>query len=162
MNYFKKFGLAVYAMLMLFVASLTTNSYASVDFSEDAPSARKDAEQSRSQPQQKASGAVTTNKKIKLAENNPIAGLLCKAIRAFTGTVSKIIAVILIMGLGVVLLQATPTSPVSPVTIVSFIIGIGIFFSAEFMIGKLMGDAGYGGDAGKACDCKYGVGNCDV
>lgn len=150
-------------VFLLFKALLCTGvysaSHAAIELSETP-----DASQSggSAPPSGNPASKPTVNKKLNLAENNPVAALLCKGIRAFTGTISKIIGVILLIGLGINLLQATAMNPINPVTVVSFIIGIGIFFSAEFLIGKLMGDAGYGGDKNRACDCKYGISNCDA
>jgi type IV secretory pathway VirB2 component (pilin) len=156
-------GRKLIALVMLFFGSQIfigklSLSYAAIELSDPSPSKEKSGTSLKDKPADKP----TVNKKLNLAENNPVAALLCKAIRAFTGTISKIIAVILLIGLGVTLLQSTAMNPINPVTIVSFIIGIGIFFSSEYLVGKLMGDAGYGGDKNRACDCKYGISNCDV
>ena len=98
------------------------------------------------------------SKKLNLAENNPVAALLCKGIRAFTGTVAKIIAVLMLIGLGISLLSATQISPVTPVTFMAVIIAVAMLFSSEYLVGRLMGDSGKGGaDGMKACDCKYGL-----
>ena len=100
------------------------------------------------------------SKRLLLAENNPVAALLCKAIRAFTGTVAKVIALLMLIGLAINLFAATTYNPVSPVTIVSLIIGATILFSADSVIGLIIGDAAQGREA--ACDCKYGIANCET
>jgi type IV secretory pathway VirB2 component (pilin) len=113
--------------------------------------------QSRAQPQSRAPN-TGISKKLNLAENNPIAALLCKVIRAFTGTIAKVLAVILIFGLGIMVLSATSVNPVSPVIVTSLLVGIGMLFSAEYLVGRITGDAGYGGSGkGKSCDCKHGI-----
>jgi type IV secretory pathway VirB2 component (pilin) len=104
----------------------------------------------RQSPPQKA-----VSKKLNLAEKNPVAALLCKGIRAFTGTIAKIIALIMLIGLAVNLFSATTYNPVNPVTVVSLIVGITVLFTADTIIGKIFGDAGMGGQT--SCDCKYGI-----
>jgi type IV secretory pathway VirB2 component (pilin) len=110
---------------------------------------------------QKAVQPGKVSERLKLAENNPIAALICKMIRAFTGTIAKIIAILMVIGLAIALFAANTISPVTPVTIVSVIIGAGILFGADRTLGKIMGDAAMGGSASSACDCKYGV-SCDT
>lgn len=146
MFYYKLFS----AIFLVFFS--VANVFAAIDFADEP------------EPQAKSSNSVeasktteTANPRLKLAENNPVAALLCKAIRGFTGTLAKIIAILMVIGLGVALLAATPQSPVTPVTIVSVVIGVGILLSAETLIGILAGEAGEGGgDYKKSCDCKYG------
>jgi type IV secretory pathway VirB2 component (pilin) len=131
-----------------------------VDLNDNEPSGQVNQANNTPQPQEldakNSQGQATTNKRLKLAENNPIAALLCKMIRAFTGTIAKIIAVLMIIGLGVNLFSANAINPVSPVTIVSVILGVGMLFSADYVVGKIMGDAGMGGTS-SSCDCKYGI-----
>lgn len=141
-----------YILLFAFFANVL--QAATVDFSENA----KQQEETIQSESKSAKAGTTTNRKLNLAENNPIAALLCKALAAFTGTIAKIIAVIMIIGLALVLFSATNMQPITPVTLVSVILGIGILFSADYVIARLLGDAGQGGGSlKKACDCKYGL-----
>ena len=96
------------------------------------------------------------NSRLNLAEKNPVAALLCKAIRAFTGTIAKVIALLMIIGLAINLFAATTYNPVSPVTVISLVIGAGILFSADLVVGRIIGDAAKGSKE-SACDCKYGI-----
>ena len=150
----------LFSISFLMVVSFAFVAVAAVDFAdEEAP-----PEASVNQNNSRAPAPTTVqNKKLQFAENNPIASLLCKAIRAFTGTIAKVIAVIMILGLGITMLQATGSSPVSPVVVVSLILGIGMLLSAEKLVGIFTGDSGYGGTgAGLSCDCKYGLnGECE-
>jgi type IV secretory pathway VirB2 component (pilin) len=150
----------LFSISFLMIVSFAFFAVAAVDFAEEetvsnAPSNANNAKATTS--------PRTANTKLKFAENNPIASLLCKAIRAFTGTIAKVIAVFMILGLGITMLQATSTNPVSPVVIVSLILGIAILLSAEKLVGIFTGDSGYGGEgAGLSCDCKHGLnGDCE-
>ena len=133
-----------------------------VDLSESEPN--NQVNQASNAPKTQESGAKAAqgevSKRLKLSENNPIAALLCKIIRAFTGTIAKIIAVLMVIGLGMNLFAANAMNPVSPVTIVSVILGVGILFGADYVVGRIMGDAGTG-SASSSCDCKYGI-SCDT
>jgi type IV secretory pathway VirB2 component (pilin) len=143
----------------LMITSFSFFAVAAVDFAdEEAPS-----DVPSNETDSRTTSTKVQNKKLQFAENNPIAALLCKAIRAFTGTIAKIIAVFMILGLGITMLQATGTNPVSPVVIVSLVLGIGMLLSAEKLVGIFTGDSGYGGTgAGLSCDCKYGLnGECE-
>ena len=160
-NFTKRVSM-IMALIFIFMSSFSFLVSAAVDFSDEDTTVSTNDESSKNAQSMDSRAQKTKNKKLNLAENNPIAAMLCKVIRAFTGTIAKVLAVFMILGLGVTMLSATPTSPVSPVTIVSVILGIGMLFSAETLVGRLMGDAGYGGDAGKTCDCKYGLqGDCN-
>lgn len=132
--------------------------FAVVDVSDDATQySQPNTSKSNNHPAA-ATGPGKLSTKLNLAENNPVAALLCKGIRAFTGTVAKIIAVLMLIGLGISLLSATQISPVTPVTFMAVIIAVSILFSSEYLVGRLMGDSGKGGvDGMKACDCKYGL-----
>ena len=144
--------------IFLFVFAIS-NAFSAIEFSEEPENTNTSQNQSQTKNTSVRTGGVaTTNTRLKLAENNPVAALMCKAIRGFTGTIAKIIAVLMVIGLGIALLAATPQSPVTPVTIVSVVVGVGLLFSAETMIGLLTGEAGEGGgDYKKSCDCKYGL-----
>ena len=150
--FFKKLHLKFFLIFVFLSGSI----FAAVDFSEEED--RTNETQTQVQTIKATSGTKTVNKKLQLAENNPIAAMLCKIIRAFTGTIAKVLALFLIIGLGITIFMATSVNPVSPVTLVGFVLGIGLLFSAEFIVGRLMGDAGQGGgNYKKSCDCKYGL-----
>lgn len=143
--------------IFLFIFAVS-NAFSAIEFSEEeSPKTLQNQPQTKSATT-KTGGTATQNTKLSLAENNPVAALMCKAIRGFTGTIAKIIAIFMVIGLGIAMLAATPQNPVTPVTVVSVVIGVGILFSAETLIGLLTGEAGEGGgDYKKSCDCKYGL-----
>jgi type IV secretory pathway VirB2 component (pilin) len=143
--------------IFLFIFAIS-NAFSAIEFSEEeSPKTLQNQPQAKSATTKAGAGA-TQNTKLILAENNPVAALMCKAIRGFTGTIAKIIAVFMTIGLGVSLLGHTPQNPVTPVTVVSVLIGVGILFSAETLIGLLTGEAGEGGgDYKRSCNCKYGL-----
>jgi type IV secretory pathway VirB2 component (pilin) len=137
--------------ILFFCVFFTVNAAVDLGESEPAPSNNNAPQKA---PEVKAAQSEVS-KRLKLAENNPVAGLLCKAIKAFTGTIAKVIAVLMVIGLALNLFAANTMNPVSPVTIVSVIIAVGMLFSADYIVGKVIGDAGKGGAS--SCDCKYGV-----
>lgn len=97
---------------------------------------------------------VTKNKKIILAEKNPIADILCKGLRAVSNTIAKAIMVFLMIvtGLGFLL------GKVSWGILIAILIGIGVIFGTEKIVGAMVGVGGEGGGTAKrACDCKFGA-----
>jgi type IV secretory pathway VirB2 component (pilin) len=128
-------------------------AFGAVELSEEQPTTQP---QNNAKTIQKAATGELSSR-ISLAEKNPVAALLCKVIRAFTGTIAKIIAVLMVIGLAISLFAANIQHPVNPVTVVSVIIGVGLLFSADYVVGKIIGEAAKGGTASQACDCKYGV-----
>ena len=143
----------MFKVLLVLFLFFTTKSVAfagTVDMTEIVENSVKNVNSSQNDKQ------PTSNSRLNLAERNPVAALLCKAIRAFTGTVAKVIALLMVIGLAINLFAATTYNPVNPVTVISLVIGAGILFSADAVVGKIIGEAAKGSKE-SACDCKYGI-----
>lgn len=104
-------------------------------------------------------GKITTNKKLQMAENNPVAGVACKAYKLLTHGMTKAIITLLfiITGLGFFI------GKVSWGIVISLLIGTALTLTSGKLVQVFVGDAGAGGGDGDVCECKYGlddVGNC--
>lgn len=97
----------------------------------------------------------TTNKKIIMAEKNPIAATACKAYKFINGGIAKALITLLfvITGIGFFI------GKISWGIVISLIIGTSLTLTSGKLVGVFVGDAGKGGGSGDICECKYGLEN---
>lgn len=96
----------------------------------------------------------TTNKRLEMAENNPIASTACRAYKLITSGITKAIITLLfiITGIGFFI------GKISWGIVISLGIGTSLTLSSGKLVRVFVGDAGAGGDGtGDVCECKYGL-----
>ncbi len=96
---------------------------------------------------------VTTNQKLKMAENNPVASVACKAYKMVNSGITKAIIVFLfiITGMGFFI------GKISWGIVISLLIGTSLTLTSGRLVKVFVGGAGTGGGDGDVCECKYGL-----
>jgi type IV secretory pathway VirB2 component (pilin) len=100
-----------------------------------------------------ADETTTTNQKLKMAENNPVASVACKAYKMVNSGITKAIIVFLfiITGLGFFI------GKISWGIVISLLIGTSLTLTSGKLVKVFVGGAGAGGGEGDVCECKYGL-----
>ena len=97
---------------------------------------------------------ASKNKRLTMAENNPVAGIGCKAYKMLTSGITKAIIVFLflITGLGFFI------GKVSWGIVISLLIGTVLTLTSGTMVEIFVGGAGGGGNGKEdVCKCKHGL-----
>jgi type IV secretory pathway VirB2 component (pilin) len=97
---------------------------------------------------------ASKNKRLKMAESNPVAGIACKAYKVLSSGITKAIIVFLflITGLGFFI------GKISWGIVISLLIGTVLTLSSGVMVRFFVGSAGGGGNGTEdVCKCKHGL-----
>lgn len=97
---------------------------------------------------------ASKNARLQMAENNPVAGIACKAYKLLNSGITKAIIVFLFLltGLGFFI------GKISWGIVISLLIGTVLTLTSGTMVSVFVGGAGGGGDGTEdVCKCKHGL-----
>ena len=126
-------------LFVLFFSFFVCNAFAGTPSTQTTTSQTKDA---------------SNNKRLRMAENNPVAGIACKAYKVLTSGITKAIIVFLflITGIGFFI------GKISWGIVISLLIGTVLTLTSGTMVRFFVGGAGGGGNGTEdVCKCKHGL-----